>query len=435
MSHTKGSTGLLLGAGFSFELGMPLGSTLTNEIHELLSPDRLMRVDERWARGTRKLSEHVDRLCKFMALPDAKKNYEVILGHLETEDWFFRRTQTRSSQTDRAPSELKGIFVDQISRSLTGRHFILVDTILKMLRYYDGLLGLAHENSPLWVFTLNHDIMLELIAARLGLQVSGGFSEEKIQIQLLPGSNGESRHLTAEVIRNAHLESQTLNFLKPGTAGINLLKIHGALDVFAFNDLKDMLRILPQEYHPHGVLEALYNISCPAMPPPRIAGVRFATDTNGNDLCLESSLVSGAHKFDARHPQVIPMDYLRIFKASLLRLDTLICIGYSFGDIHINLHIKEWMELSRENHLVIVGPGCNVPAVFAYLADRIECKSMSATEFLQTYAASPLTPEEVQIQGRCKSDLEMINNHPPNAIAWSLWDQPELWMNGATPTR
>jgi hypothetical protein len=431
----KDCTGLLLGAGFSFELGMPLGPTLTKEIFEILAPERLRRLDEIWAQGGRELSEHVERLCKFMTLPHVRTpNYESILGHLESEDWFLR------AQADRGTHTLKALFTDTINNILIGRHIMLAGFTMEMLRFYDGLLGLAQANSPLWIFTLNHDVMIELVAARLGLPVSGGFSDEKLHIQLAPAPGGESRHLSAEVIRNAHLKARMLNFFRRGTIGINLLKIHGALDIFTFNEGNDVLRILPHGDGADGILEALYNLNSqmPPTPPPRIPGGHFATDTDGNDLFLQASLVSGAHKFDARHPQVLPMDYLQIFETSLLHLDTLICIGYSFGDIHINLLIRGWLELSRDKRLVIVGPGSDVPAAFLHLADRVECKDMNATAFLQSCAALPLTPDELQIQEKGRSVISEINSHPPDSAAWAFWNQPQLWdhsVNGDSTER
>jgi len=338
---------------------------------------------------------------------------------METEDWFLRVHRERVTNT------LKVVFTDCINNLLIGRHILLSGITMEMLRFYDGLLGLARANTPLWVFSLNHDVMLELAAARLGIPVSGGFSDERLNIRLSPAPNGESRHVAAEVIRNAHLKSRTLNFFKRGTVGINLQKIHGALDIFTFNEGNDVLRMLPQGGRPDGILESLYDFNLPSSGP-RTGDGRFATDTNGNEIFLRTSLVSGAHKFDAQHSQVLPMDYLQIFETSLLQLETLICIGYSFGDLHINLHIKGWLELSRSKRLIIVGPNCDVPAAFAHLEDRIECKRMTTTDFLQAYATAPLTPEDVQIKARGEILLAGINSHPP---AWAYWNRPEAWVD------
>lgn len=415
------STGLLLGAGFSADLGMPVGKTLTTEITTVLSPERLRKLDERWARSGRGLTEHVERLCQFMALPHVT-NYESVLGHLESEDWLIR------ARTDRAPNTLKRIFIDLISSLLTGRQIVLVGLTLEMLRFYDGLLGLATANTPLWVFTLNHDVMLELVAARLRLPISSGFSDEKISIKCNPSPTGEPCSVDAEVIRNTHLKSRKLQFHRQGTTGINLLKIHGALDIFTFNDGNDVLRILPHGERPDGIVHALYNLNSqlPRVPGPRIVGEIRANDTAGNEMMLQRSLVSGAHKFDERHPQVLPFDYLQIFGSSLLHLDTLICIGYGFLDAHINNQIKGWLELSRDKRLVIVGPGCAVPPLFLHLSDRIECKNMGATQFLQENA-EPLSSEDMAVYERNRAALDGINNHPINATAWLTWNEPELW--------
>jgi hypothetical protein len=48
-----------------------------------------------------------------------------------------------------------------------------------------------------------------------------------------------------------------MHFPNPLRPGIYLLKVHGSLDTFTFNDGKDVLRLLPQALGPAGIFDAL----------------------------------------------------------------------------------------------------------------------------------------------------------------------------------
>ncbi len=210
--------------------------------------------------------------------------------------------------------------------------------------------------------------------------------------------------MQAEVISEKEFVESGLVFLRPGSPGINLLKIHGALDVFTFNDGKDLLKLLPTESSVWGVIESLRVASEellhiePGWPRPAKATNEIAyMDEQGVMQFLRRSLLAGAHKFDERHNQVIPRRFLDLFRGYLNDVSTLVCIGYGFGDNHINVAMREWLEFSSRRRLVIVGLGPvieNVPSSLLHVAPQVELIKSKATDYLEQFATRPLSTFE-----------------------------------------
>jgi hypothetical protein len=184
-------------------------------------------------------------------------------------------------------------------------------------------------------------------------------------------------------------------FPKPAKSGICLLKIHGALDIFTCNDGEDLLKLLPDAPGEAGVIEVLRaaNEDLFYLLPGARGGKAKTTneityaDDHGEMKFLRRSLLAGAFKFDARSSQVLPMSMLRHFRANLNFVSTLICIGYGFGDQHINFAPREWLELSRDHRLEIVSPGVdNVPTALLHLSPQVTHSAMAATDYLDSRA-------------------------------------------------
>ncbi len=125
------------------------------------------------------------------------------------------------------------------------------------LPLYDGLRGLVPSDAPLWVFSLNHDLVFEAMAARLGVPLYCGFGPETMTLPRR-GAHGEKiGEIRAEIIREHDLEHGAMFFPNPLKPGIYLLKVHGSLDSFTFNNGKDVLRLLPETQQPAAIFEML----------------------------------------------------------------------------------------------------------------------------------------------------------------------------------
>jgi hypothetical protein len=165
-------TGLFLGAGASFELGMPLVWDLTAELRAWLTPDMLRGFNHGWRpQGGGYPDEVIEDLAAILQTPGM--HYESMLGHLQVQ---FRR----SSRFRQDYHGLYAWLVEVVYLLLYHRHIKNESYISMGLRYFEGIIGLAREIKPLWIFSLNHDLVVECLCAQYGISVNSGFVETAV---------------------------------------------------------------------------------------------------------------------------------------------------------------------------------------------------------------------------------------------------------------
>ena len=387
-SNTNGQrnlTGLLLGAGASFDLGMPLVWELDQELKSWLTPEKLRSLNQQWRSGGPGF-DYPDAVIENFAsvLEREDMHYEKILGHLQVQS-------RRHSDTLQSYNGLYMFLAGIIYALLQERHLRNVAYIERHIRWLDGIKTLVAANDPLWIFSLNHDLIIECFAADVGIRLSSGFTEETVSLPRRNPHGDLIGDLKAEVLPGDVLKKRGLPFFNVGQTGINLLKVHGSLDVFTFRDGRDVLKLLPDDEGVQGVISSLRfaNQELRYVEPGWPGGVITApneiiyADQSGEMQFLRRSLLVGAYKFDPRHSQVIPNEMLDCFKTYLNYLTTLVCIGYGFGDQHINQVIRDWLEFSSERHLTIVDPKTReVPSEFLHLALQVNLVASDCTDYL-----------------------------------------------------
>lgn len=196
-------TGLLVGAGASYEVGLPLARHITDEFRSVFVLDRLREFNRSWRAHAGGYPDHVvEDLGRVLARPDM--HYESVLGYLETQ---FRRPGS-SVELQRAYHGLYSWLVEAVYQLLYHRHINNAEYIEHNLRYLDGIAGLAARNAPLWIYSLNHDVIVECAAARHDIPVSFGF----VDSTTLPRRGKDGRktgELRAEFITAESLERCT----------------------------------------------------------------------------------------------------------------------------------------------------------------------------------------------------------------------------------
>jgi hypothetical protein len=329
------ATGLFLGAGASFESGMPLVWDLSAEIRAWLTPDKLRELNLGWrAQGGGNPDGTIDTLV--ISLLNTAMHYENILGQLEVQ--FVRPSNARQ-----AYHNLYSWLVDLAYHLLYYRHVQNEAFIIRTLRYLEGIAGLARANDPLWIFSLNHDLIIECVAAHYGVPLDCGFSGTGA-LPLRDSMGGRIGDLPVQTLTVKRLETLGLDFKNLTEPGINLIKIHGALDVFTANDGHDLVKLSPVGDGVAGVTlrAASENLLYyhPALPGggrvKALNEIAYA-DEGGIMQFLRKTLLAGAFKFDQRSTQVLPPAFLKQFKDYLLRISRLICIGYGCGDTHTSI--------------------------------------------------------------------------------------------------
>lgn len=390
-----GLTGLFLGAGASYELGMPLVWELTKEIKDWLTPASLREFNEGWREQRSGYPDEViDDFVTVLERDDC--HYEAMLGYLETQ---FRRPGPHSAKYYGLYSWL----VELVSVLLTVRHTKNLELIKRLLPSYEGIKSLVATNTPLWVFSLNHDLMIEALAAHFSIPLHSGFVDAWVKLPRRDGTGRKIGEIYAEILPKADHELGSMHFPDPPQQGIYLLKIHGALDVFTFNDGHDLVKLAPGVSKVDDIIEVLRaaNEELVYADPNFLGGnvntineITYA-DNTGEMQFLRRSLLAGAYKFDPRQHQVLPRGMLNAFRINLNFVTKLVCIGYGFGDQHINLVMREWLEFSRDRCIEIVNPGIShVPAFLQHLGPQVSLVSSDTTSYLDREAGIVRTPQE-----------------------------------------
>lgn len=383
----KGLTGLFLGAGASYEAGMPLAWELTRELKGWLTPKKLRQFNSLWRiQGGGYSDLVIDDLISALTL--SSLHYEAVLGYLETQ--FLRQRASRQEYHGLYSWLVQMVYHLLYYRQVNNREFLG-----RQLPRYDGIRALASAKEPLWVFSLNHDVLIETISARLSIPLHTGFSGSTVSLPRRDASGKKTGEIHAEVLTKADLDHGAMHFPNPLQPGIYLLKIHGALDVFTFNDGHDLLKLLPDGPGQDGFIDVLRAANedlfylLPGSPGGRANTtneIAYADD-HGEMQFLRRSLLAGAFKFDARAQQVLPLSMLKHFRTNLNFVSNLVCIGYSFGDFHINAVMREWLEFSANRRIQIVDPSIQaVPAFLLHLSSQVELTSCGATDFFDREA-------------------------------------------------
>jgi hypothetical protein len=374
---------------------MPLLWELTAEIKNWLTPKRVRELNAGWRVQSNGYADGIiDDLIMMLERPTV--HYEAILGFLELQ---FRRQRS-------LPQEYHGLYswlVELVYHLLYYRQVNNKAFLGRHLKYYDGIRTLAVANAPLWVFSLNHDVTVEAIAARLSIRLHSGFSPSTITLPLRDSSGEKKGEIRAEILTKQELEHGATYFPNPLQPGIYLLKIHGSLDIFTFNEGQDLLKLLPSEPGEDGVINILRAANedlfylLPGAPDGKVKTINEIAyaDDQGLMQFLRRSLLAGAFKFDARGCQVLPKSMLKHFRENLNFVTNLVCIGYGFGDVHVNTVLREWLELSPGRRIEIVSPDAqDVPSFLLHLSPQVTLTPLSATEYLDRQAGISRSPRE-----------------------------------------
>ena len=174
-------------------------------------------------------------------------------------------------------------------------------------------------------------------------------------------------------------------------------------DEFAFNDGKNLLKLLPDNSGTLRVISALRNANDEVryIDPRWPGGVVNAlneiayADAVGEMQFLRRTPLAGAFKFQGRSSQTVPNELLGFFTLSIDCLVKLICIGYGFGDPHVNQAIRDWLELSARRRLIIVDPSIEgVPKTLHHLSPQVELVKLETTDYLDRTANISRTRSE-----------------------------------------
>lgn len=380
-------TALFLGAGFSYEFGMPLVWELTKEMRNWLTPEKFRSLNDGWRLQDNGNSEKtVSMVCELLSRDDL--HYEALVGAIEV---YSNRHENRSIRNEL--EHVRQWLLELIYMFLHQRHVLNKAFFKTSIQMHRGLLSLIDSHTPLWIFSLNHDLIIELFAAEFSIPLRTGFSKSTSTLYLDEHKRVGLKF--ASIKRDEILKAQS-NYFTPGERGINLLKIHGGLDIFGFDDLKQYLCLEPDDRSIDGYLEALSQLDPQERPLFKPTNEILGWDENGEIQFLRRSILSGVFKYDrAKSTQIVSQDTLGLFKSSLNHVEKLIILGYGLGDQHINVVLREWIEFSSKRSITIIDPRITKrPSFLDHVPEQVEIQQVSSLDFFAAQPQGQLTAAE-----------------------------------------
>jgi hypothetical protein len=403
---------LFLGAGSSYDCAMPLVSELTMEIRRWLTRDKIHEINDR--QKSQKVGWSDDIVATLISrLQNPQLHYENIIGAIEVDF-------ARERNADRR-GELHGLhafLLQTVHGLLLERQLKNFNFALAALDSFEGIQRLLVDSKPLWVFSLNHDVMFELLAAKFSVPIKTGFHGVD-EIQMCGGDESVATINVARLSREA-IKNNEYDFFKPGESGVNLIKMHGSLDVFGTGDELSYIKIAAKENRAASYVEQLESVWKIDLALGQRYGVRAVNehsyrDSNGQIQFLRNSILSGAHKFSPNIPQIAPPEFLPLFRDCLNYPSHLVCIGYGFGDRHIDEVIADWLSWSGDRQLTVINPGIKqCPERFSHLFDQVTLQSQSAAEYFLELREEPEHPlqkfqRDLREKGRRRIRDEILN--------------------------
>jgi hypothetical protein len=354
--------GLLLGAGFSYDLGMPLVAELTPVFLEMFNKravqgfaDLFMNRMQQYG-GNRPVNKKaVDTGLALLVTARKNKdlNYERILAKLQKMEGIKNPTQSDRDSYHQLYGFLYNVIHELLCLYQNASYEILYPQNREWFSDFEGLLS----DSETWVFNLNHDLTVECLALDFRIPITYG----NTGCLKFPVSNLEmGKHIEFGTHEPKHMLTQNTFFHEK--KGINLLKLHGGISERYYKDKalccnlmlnKQSSKELMDEfslgqrmgYHGAGGLKV-----------PTGESERIVTNMAGELDILSSSLLTGDNKFSKTSNPKPGEERLQLFDKVLLGIDELTIIGYSFGDKHINNRISNALLLNPGLCLRIVNP-------------------------------------------------------------------------------
>lgn len=357
---------------------MPSVDQLTNEFYHWLTPEKLRRFHKNWVLQGSKMSTNViERFAD--KLREKTFNFEQLLGWLQTKS-----IQELTLKNREDFYHLYVWMLDMIGRILIFRHINNVNLIRNSVKINQGIKCLLEDNEPLWIFSLNYDLIVEILASELNLPIKTGIYPNIFKVPLRNGQGVVISELIFNMMDKVDLKFNTMDFYKSGEQGINLLKIHGSLDSFLCFDAKKYVKLNPSTTNIEGWLKSLDQVNH-RLSPPELLGrttneIAFI-DYDGKTQFLRRTLLSGEYKFSNKISQNTPPELLEMFKQSLDYIDKLIIVGYGFCDTHINEIVENWMN-SGYGKIVIIDPNIKtIPVFLQRFKSKISIKNITAVDW------------------------------------------------------
>jgi hypothetical protein len=339
---------LLLGAGFSFDFGMPIASELTEVF---LAPFNWWNTRTLGLAVARNDPYGPGRPINSKAIRDALQlvrafrraagsNYEKLLAEIQEFGDLPGKTQS-----DRDSYHyVFGFLYELIHAILYAYQLDAHATLYKANRgYFSAIKNVLSSASPTWAFSLNHDLFLECLAIDEQIPISYGATSTIA----FPTSNQQPTDtITFATSSREDLAAQGAGWLAGGV-GFNCVRLHGGLAEYEYRDRTIICNPSLKWSRSDELVEEVRRIDSMAffsggrrVPSGRD---RVVTGPDGTLDILVRTMLTGGRKYTKTTNPKTGEEKLLLFDEVLLTTDELLVIGYSFGDTHVNNRILNAM--------------------------------------------------------------------------------------------
>jgi hypothetical protein len=353
---------LLLGAGFSYDLGMPLANELTEVLLRPFTERGVKQLVSAMLRGrpygpNRPPNERALAGCLEVLLTSRSansQNYEAMLAELEA---LAKRYDVSQSDRDSAQYVLAMLYElihDILSLYQAASYELCYPPNLP----WYSTLGNVLSTEETWVFSLNHDLFVECLAIDLKIPISYGDVETKE----FPISNLEMHErVQFSCIERSRYNMDSPRFIRD-RPGINLVKLHGGLSEYDYDydDKKTICNLDLNRSSSQELLAEYERVARMAYYENGIAAAaakdRFVTNMNGECDVLGKAMLTGGHKYSTTAKPKAGEEKLALLDRVLGEIDQLTVIGYGFGDKHVNFRLAHAMARRDNLSIWIVDP-------------------------------------------------------------------------------
>lgn len=354
---------LLLGAGFSYDLGMPIAKGLTQDLFYFLTPERIekyiniWKTDEPFGKDRPISREAMDEVLDIYQkyYNNVGSNYEEFLKEIQD-----RYNELGVSQDKRdALYYVFGKFFDIICEMFIMYQINNLGIYMNNKKFYEGFNDFVSDDE-LWIISLNHDLFIEFLCFDNDIPLSLG----SIDNIALPKSNIDMKVkdcIKFGRISRDNMQINKMNFIK-GNRGVNLIKLHGAINEFTYDDDKYILHIKPEKDETTSSylnklnkvwLEMCYYVNGI---PVKLGSEIAVSDLQGKMQFLRKSILTGGYKYSETFDPKPGEEKIKLMEEVLSNVDDLTIIGYGFNDKHINLRIYNAMLLNKYLKVCVVDP-------------------------------------------------------------------------------
>ncbi|HXU92658.1 MAG TPA: hypothetical protein VFP33_03280 [Gallionella sp.] len=349
---------LLLGAGFSYDLGMPISSELTEVFLGMFNKENTTSLAATMSRhkpygddrpiNIKAIKEVFSLLLQYKK--DKGTNYEEFLTKIQEGA---ERHTAGHSQSDRDSYHFVfAVLYDMIHTILSLYQAIAYEVLYsKNAQWFSRLDNILSNKGETWVISLNHDLFLECLAIDFGIPITYGAMNQRS----FPVSNFAMQDcITFSCINRSNYDVGSPGFIQ-GQRGINLIKLHGSLTEHEYKDREEILNpTLERESSREliGDFHKIQNMTYFYQGRPVPSGrERVITGPDGDLDIMSKAILTGGRKYSTVAKIQKGEEKLAIFDDILRQVDQLTIMGYGFGDRHVNFRIQNAM--ARRDELIV----------------------------------------------------------------------------------